>query len=263
MTLDLVPRSARAVAEQINKYYRVFKGVDPDTILIRLPSGGAFQVLHSVTGLPILSVSDAGFDATIGTGDLADGIVTTPKLANQAVTNVKIADGTIGTQHIADQQITSAKITDGTIATIDLADQAVTTPKLADGSVTAAKLATSLTGQLTSTSIAATSQSASGAFTDLNGSGLGVTAAGRPLLVGVTLIGYTGTLVGTTEVQLWEGAALAAALVNDTLQVGQFVTKTSAAVVAPAAGPHSYKLVWKVSAGTVSIGGGLIWALVV
>jgi len=45
-----------------------------------------------------------------GAGGVADGAVTTAKLADDAVDSDKIADGAIDTVHIADDQITYAKI---------------------------------------------------------------------------------------------------------------------------------------------------------
>lgn len=89
-------------------------------------------------------------DGTVATIDLADNAVTSAKIAADAVTSVKIADGTIvsadlsdnavSTAKLADNAVTSAKIADGTIGTVDLADNAVTTAKIADNSVTSAKI---------------------------------------------------------------------------------------------------------------------------
>lgn len=84
-------------------------------------------------------------------GTIADGAVTTPKLANGAVTSAKIEDGTIQTIDIADGAVTSiklasnavttAKIADGAVLSTKLSDDAVTTAKIADNAVTNAKLA--------------------------------------------------------------------------------------------------------------------------
>ena len=57
------------------------------------------------------------------TGDIADGRVTTAKIADNAITGAKMGTGSVGTGQIVDSSITSAKI----------ADQAVTLAKLPHG----------------------------------------------------------------------------------------------------------------------------------
>jgi hypothetical protein len=91
----------------------------------------------------------------IGTIQLADGSVTTVKLAADAVNGDKIADdsinsehyvdGSIDTAHIADSQITNAKMAansvdsdqyvDGSIDTVHIADSQITNAKMAANSV--------------------------------------------------------------------------------------------------------------------------------
>jgi hypothetical protein len=51
-------------------------------------------------------------------------------VADGSITSAKIADGTIQTVDIANGAITSVKIADGTIQTVDLADGSVTAAKL-------------------------------------------------------------------------------------------------------------------------------------
>jgi hypothetical protein len=63
--------------------------------------------------------------ASVGTGDISDG----------SVTSAKIADGTISTVDIADGAITSAKIADGTIVAGDIQDGTITYAKIAAGAV--------------------------------------------------------------------------------------------------------------------------------
>ncbi|MFB9065394.1 beta strand repeat-containing protein, partial [Flavobacterium branchiarum] len=63
---------------------------------------------------------------------IADGGITTDKIADGAVTNAKVG---------ADA-ITSNKILDGTIATVDLANKAVTADKLGSGTATSGQIAT-------------------------------------------------------------------------------------------------------------------------
>jgi len=71
-------------------------------------------------------------DAAVNTLQLADGSVSTPKLADAAVTSVKIGN----------KEVKNINIDDLAVNTLQLADGSVTTPKLADASVTVAKLTT-------------------------------------------------------------------------------------------------------------------------
>ena len=66
------------------------------------------------TGDPLRSAMDKANDNFTelynGAGGVADGAVTTAKLAADAVDSDKIADGAVDTVHIADDQITYAKM---------------------------------------------------------------------------------------------------------------------------------------------------------
>ena len=68
------------------------------------------------TGDPLRSAMDKANDNFTelynGAGGVADGAVTTAKLAADAVDSDKIADGAIDAVHIADDQITYAKLAD-------------------------------------------------------------------------------------------------------------------------------------------------------
>lgn len=66
----------------------------------------------------------------IPSGGLADGAITTSKIATSSVTSEKIVDNSIG----------GSKIVDGSIGTNELADGSVTGPKLASGAITKDKL---------------------------------------------------------------------------------------------------------------------------
>ena len=72
-------------------------------------------------------------------GGIADGSVTTAKIADDAVTANKLAPDVSFTP--ADGSITAAKLANNAVTTAKLANNAVTTAKLADANVTTAKLA--------------------------------------------------------------------------------------------------------------------------
>lgn len=125
------------------------------------------------------ALGGTAYAATIGTSDIQNGAVTTPKLAAEAVTNVKIADGAVTTPKLHDGAVTSSKlgtdavttttIQDGAIANSKLAPTSVTTGKLADSAVTGSKLAN---GAVTRSKLAngavGSNQIASGAVTHGN-----------------------------------------------------------------------------------------------
>ncbi len=122
---------------------------------------GLVQIIGADGRITVLNATTlANLDGSALTGviatSIADGAVTTPKLADGAlaataagrlkmadgfvisrhilegaVTSHHILDGTIGTADIALNAIISDRILDGTIATADIADSAVTTSKLA------------------------------------------------------------------------------------------------------------------------------------
>ena len=67
------------------------------------------------------------------TGALADGGVTTAKIAADAVTGAKIADDAINSEHYTDGSIDTAHIADGAVTTGKIANEAVTLNKLPHG----------------------------------------------------------------------------------------------------------------------------------
>lgn len=82
-----------------------------------------------------------GHTRAIATSGLSDGIVSTSKLQNLAVTNAKIALNAVATGNIQDEAVTGPKIDDGAVSTPKLADLGTTTAKLAAGAVTKEKIA--------------------------------------------------------------------------------------------------------------------------
>jgi hypothetical protein len=73
--------------------------------------------------------------------EVAAGAITTAKLADDAVTTIKITDANVTTNKLAPNAVNSAKILDGTILVGDLADDAVETTKIKNDAVITAKLA--------------------------------------------------------------------------------------------------------------------------
>ena len=75
------------------------------------------------------------------TGALADGGVTTAKIAADAVTQAKIAANAVDTTELAVGAVTHDQLADNTVDADHLQSNAVTTAKIADDAVTAAKIA--------------------------------------------------------------------------------------------------------------------------
>jgi len=66
--------------------------------------------------------------------------VGTNNIQNNAITSPKIRDGAVKTPDIANNAVTTSKISNGAVETRDLADDAVTSDKIEDGSIIAADL---------------------------------------------------------------------------------------------------------------------------
>lgn len=74
------------------------------------------------------------------------GQIGTSNIQNNAITSPKIRDGAVKTPDIANNAVTTSKISGGAVETSDLADDAVTSDKIDDGSITAADLAPNTIG---------------------------------------------------------------------------------------------------------------------
>lgn len=93
-----------------------------------------------VSGVPIEVVATDIADGIVTTLKLADSAVTNAKIANTAVDANKLADGSVNAAKIVAAAIDSTKLADGSVLNAKLAAGAVDTAKLADGSVNAAKI---------------------------------------------------------------------------------------------------------------------------
>jgi hypothetical protein len=93
-------------------------------------------------------------NAALTASDLADGIVSTAKIAADAVTDAKIADDVVGTEHLTANEVdttalgadavTGAQLADDAVNSEHYTDGSIDTAHLADGQVTTAKLATAV-----------------------------------------------------------------------------------------------------------------------
>jgi hypothetical protein len=88
------------------------------------------------------AVTDAQIANNAVTSDqIQGGAVTNTKLANFAVTTAKIAEDAITTNRIADKAVTADKLADGSISGLVLGTDSVSTDKIQNGAVTTGKLA--------------------------------------------------------------------------------------------------------------------------
>lgn len=80
-------------------------------------------------------------DGAINSDKIADGSVTTAKLADNAVNTSKLVDGSVTTVKIADYNITSEKLAERSITTTKIAELAVGSEEIAGSAITTDKIA--------------------------------------------------------------------------------------------------------------------------
>ena len=90
----------------------------------------------------VVALTGTAYAATVGTQDIEDGAVTTPKLAPAAVKGAKIAAGAVHAIAIAQDAVGSAEIAAGAVGASEIATGAVSSSELAGGSVDSSKIGT-------------------------------------------------------------------------------------------------------------------------
>jgi hypothetical protein len=120
---------------------------------------GANKYVHPNHTGDVTSVADG--TTAIGllkvvTGMIADGAVTAPKIASDAVTTIKILDANVTTPKIADGNVTDVKLAANAVTAAKILDANVTTTKIADKNVTLAKIADIATASFVGRNTAAT-----------------------------------------------------------------------------------------------------------
>lgn len=123
----LAPGSGLAIADTTLalSHLGIQSLADPnaDRIMFWDDSAGAMKWLTAGTGLAISGTTLNAAD--IGSGDIADGAVTTAKIANDAVTSAKIASKTIVAGDIADNTITALQLAAGSVDSSEIANGAI------------------------------------------------------------------------------------------------------------------------------------------
>ncbi|UJE15691.1 hypothetical protein SEA_LIGMA_36 [Gordonia phage Ligma] len=182
-----------------------------------VPQRGSGGVV--VVGTPTAdahAATKAYVDAAAG-GGIADGAVTTAKLATDAVTQAKIADnavgsaeiidGSVGTAELSDSSVTSAKIVDGTIVNADIAAAAaIAGSKIATGGISATQLATNAVTTVKITDLnVTTAKLADGAVTAAKITDATITKAKLETAVQNSLTRADSALTGTGVTSVWMG----------------------------------------------------------
>jgi len=134
--------------------------------------------------------------------NVADGSVTSEKLAPGAVTARNLATRSVGTLQLVDGAVTREKLSADAIPPVSIPDGTVTTSKIADGAVTGTKLADQ--------SVSAEKLSSGAALSNLVAGGFGGVPMGGVVLsyvrdsASLTLAGYSNVGAFAVSPERWE-----------------------------------------------------------
>ena len=155
---------------------------------VDLPAGQYAQVFSDGTNIVATGAASGGTT-------IADGSVTTAKLATDAVATVKIADNAVTTAKIADANVTALKLATDSVTTLKIVDDAVTGAKIAANTISGTELSADLTlADVTLTGIATPSLNTSTTWDVSLKQTCSVTASGSTT---VALTNFSGLAVGT------------------------------------------------------------------
>jgi hypothetical protein len=211
------PETRPADFDHVQVHLSVSSGYTPDASTLHgtLQKSGALVCTPLVAGTTyyavLVGVNTSGITgpaSTATTGvpeevvatDVLDGIITTVKLADDAVTQAKVATAAIGTTQIADDAVTTPKVVAGAIQTAQLAAEAVNAGKLAAGAVTTSKLdALAVTADKIAANAITTGKLAAGAIDamTINGATINGTVVNGSTINGTSIIGSSMTVKST------------------------------------------------------------------
>ena len=114
-----------------------------DVIFLQASDDYMIAIVTSVTtNVTVTEYSVAALaDGSVTTAKIAVGAVTTNALDGDSVNTFKLADLAVSTAKIAADAVTAAKLADDAVVTANIVDLNVTTAKIAADAVTSAKLA--------------------------------------------------------------------------------------------------------------------------
>lgn len=163
----------------------------------------------------------AGVSATALSATVADGSITTTKLANSAVDSTKLADNSVLEAKVAANAISGVKIQDAAITNAKIASLAVDAAKIADASITNVKIANAAIdnakianlsvdaakiADLTVSTIKITNQAATVPVTAKNAANLNLTSTYQTVVSAA--ISATGAIVSVQASTAWQDQSI-------------------------------------------------------
>ena len=236
---DSATVSTSMIADSAITSAKIANGTIVDTDI----SATAAIAQSKISGLTTaLATKATAADPTFtGTVTFPAGAIAAAAIADGSITSAKIADGTIATIDIADSAVTSAKIADGTIVNTDInASAAIAYSKLAlTGSITSADI---VDGTIINEDISATAGIDQSKISGLTSALSALAPIASPTFTG-TVSGITKSMVGLSNVDN----------TTDALKPISTATQTALDLKAPLASPTFTGTV-TLPAGTVTSG---------